>query len=92
MAAKVAIVTGAARGIGRAVVERLVTQGCAVVASDILEDVNRLADDTSGRVTPIQQDIAAAEGCREISSTSPTGHYGQLDILVNTPRSFCPSQ
>ena len=37
MAAKVAMVTGAARGIGRAVVERLVTQGCAVVASDILE-------------------------------------------------------
>jgi meso-butanediol dehydrogenase / (S,S)-butanediol dehydrogenase / diacetyl reductase len=52
------------------------------VASDILDDVNRLADDTPDRVTPIQQDIAAAAAPGDLVDFAMR-HYGQLDILVN---------
>jgi NAD(P)-dependent dehydrogenase (short-subunit alcohol dehydrogenase family) len=52
---KVAIVTGAAGGVGRAVVENLVASGYAVVADDISLAVNVLRVD--GKIVPLQADV-----------------------------------
>ncbi len=45
---KVALVTGAAQGIGRGVVERLLLEGARVVAVDRSELVHELAPEVSG--------------------------------------------
>lgn len=58
---KVAIVTGAARGIGRATALRLASEGAKVVIVDIdLEEANKVADEikASGYIAvPIKADV-----------------------------------
>lgn len=76
---KVAIVTGAARGIGRATAYLLHARGAAVVATDILDIVHELQGDRwatlSGDVT--EEDTA----CRSVALAKE--QFGRLDILVN---------
>ena len=45
LAREVAIVTGAARGIGKAIALALVKEGAAVVLSDVMEEVHKTAEE-----------------------------------------------
>lgn len=83
---RVAIVTGAARGIGLAVAERLAKEGAKVVMVDIhREEVGQAADSLSAQglhVLPVEADVSRREDVRAMACTAEE-NYGGLDILVN---------
>jgi len=79
----VAIVTGAARGVGRALVGELVRARAQVVAAD--RDEAGLAETCAPygeRVASIVADVSAPEGARAIVERA-TARFGRLDICVN---------
>ncbi len=80
---RVAIVTGAARGIGKAVVEAFVEADAAhVVATDILqEELNELAE-AHARVTAATLDVTDQDGWRKLAADTVAAQGG-LDILIN---------
>ena len=77
---KVAIVTGAASGIGRAITELLVDRGAYVVAEDIDPAVDALA---GANVVPLVADICA-DGSAEKAVALALERFSRLDLLVNT--------
>ena len=76
-----AVVTGAARGIGRAIVERLVAEGASVLMCDI--DETTLRQSAAELAQPfLQVDVAqVSEVGRMIEAA--VERFGALDILVN---------
>ncbi|HEX5397763.1 MAG TPA: SDR family oxidoreductase [Verrucomicrobiae bacterium] len=84
---KVAMVTGASRGIGRAIAERLARDSAAVVInySSRAEDAKKLASEieaAGGKALAIQADVGrVAEVVRLFDET--LARFGRLDILVN---------
>lgn len=81
---KVAVVTGAGGGIGRAIVLAFVAEGARVMASDIdgkrAEETASLAP--AGSVHAIAVDVSVEEDARRLM-TETVGRFGRLDILVN---------
>lgn len=83
---KVALVTGASRGIGRAIALRLASDGAQVVVN-YLNDADAahasVADIVAagGRALAVQADIASIEDIRRLFETG-VEHFGHLDILV----------
>jgi len=87
-AGQVALVTGAARGIGRATAEALHRAGAAVVAVDIDRSVERFVDaDLVGMVA----DLTRADQV-EAAVRRTVRAFGGLDILVSNAGSFPPSR
>jgi len=78
---RVAIVTGAGRGIGRATALRLAKEGVDVVVNDIDDAVCRATATEVGGVA-VPGDLTAPELPRELV-TAAIETYGNLDILVN---------
>ena len=76
---KVAIVTGAAGGIGRATVERLRNDGATVVGLDINPDV--VTNLTGERLTGIVCDITDDAAMKKIIDDTAAKH-GSLDLIV----------
>jgi NAD(P)-dependent dehydrogenase (short-subunit alcohol dehydrogenase family) len=75
---KVALVTGAGRGLGRACTQALLKAGASVIAvARTHSDVDSLAADTSGRVEAWSEDVTGDRILKRIE-TLP-----KLDILVN---------
>jgi meso-butanediol dehydrogenase/(S,S)-butanediol dehydrogenase/diacetyl reductase len=83
---KVAIVTGAAGGIGRAVVERLTREGVAVTLSDVSEERVRSAardfEAAGARVHPVAADVSSARDAQRMVEETVAA-FGRLDVLVN---------
>ena len=81
MNTQVAIVTGGASGIGRAVCEALAEQGCRVVVADIDE---RLGLDLAGQINGhfMPTDLADSAQCKALVRET-IEHYGRVDVLVN---------
>ncbi|GAA4464854.1 SDR family NAD(P)-dependent oxidoreductase [Phytohabitans houttuyneae] len=79
-----AVVTGAARGIGRSVVTRLREAGYRVVAVDISPSVAELAADG---IVPLQADVSAAEAPQAAVDRAVEA-FGRLDLLVNNAARF----
>lgn len=83
---KVALVSGAARGLGAAIAERFAQAGANVVISDIREDhVRRTAADLRDARLNVQStylDVSDAKSWEEAITTART-FFGPLDILVN---------
>ena len=80
LSGKVAVVTGAARGIGRSTVELLTAHGVRVVAEDLNPAVNELAK--LGNVVALVGDAAEEETAVRIVELALES-FGRLDVLVN---------
>jgi len=81
---KVAIVTGAARGLGRAYAEALAAEGAAVLAADLNECDDTVAAITAagGQATATQVDVADGQSCEAMASLALDA-FGRVDILIN---------
>ena len=80
---RVAIVTGAASGLGRATVVRFAAEGARVVAVDLNEAALRASlEDGPGGVLPIAADIAQADAVQRAVAQARE-HFGSVDILAH---------
>jgi NAD(P)-dependent dehydrogenase (short-subunit alcohol dehydrogenase family) len=81
---KVAIVTGAARGVGEAVVRRMAEEGAHVVAVDVLKDALEESTDALQSkgfdVTAVVADISTVSGNRQMIEVAKR-HYKGIDIF-----------
>jgi len=83
---KVAIVTGAGRGIGRAIAQRLAAAGAAVaVASRTtseIDETRRLIEKAGGRAVAIPADVTKEPDVQRLVEQTRAA-FGRIDILVN---------
>jgi 3-oxoacyl-[acyl-carrier protein] reductase len=84
---KVAIVTGAAQGIGRAIAETLARRGADVVVADLQVEkaeatAKEIAADTGQRAIAVQVDVADNASAKAMIDRA-IAEFGRVDILVN---------
>lgn len=80
---KVAIITGAAQGMGAAHVRTFVREGARVVMTDVNEAAgHRLAEELGPGVLFIRQDVRRAEEWRHVVETAERA-FGRVTVLVN---------
>src|SRR5437867_1988015 len=84
--ARVAFVSGAGRGIGRAIALRLAARGDAVAVGDVLEpeagETVAAIEDAGGRALAVPLDVTDSDSvARAIEQT--TGALGSVEVLVN---------
>jgi NAD(P)-dependent dehydrogenase (short-subunit alcohol dehydrogenase family) len=78
---RVAVVTGAGRGLGRAYAARLAERGATVVVNDVDADVaHEAADAIPGAIAAVA-DVATAEGARSVVHAALDAH-GRVDVVV----------
>ena len=86
LSGKVALISGAALGMGFAEAQRFANEGACVVASDILVDQGeQLVSDickSGGKATFVKLDVTSETDWQEAVETA-VSTYGKLDILVN---------
>ncbi|HTW07019.1 MAG TPA: SDR family NAD(P)-dependent oxidoreductase, partial [Acidimicrobiales bacterium] len=75
---KVAVVTGASKGIGLAVVNALTGEGMEVVAGALTVDTLKDRE----RVTAVAVDLVSPDGAAQLVDEAVQRH-GRLDVLVN---------
>jgi NAD(P)-dependent dehydrogenase (short-subunit alcohol dehydrogenase family) len=84
LSSKVALVTGAGGGIGRATVVRLAAEGAAVVAGD-LKGYSPVAESiraAGGRALGVELDVTSSDSAR-VAVEAAIAQFGGLHILVN---------
>ncbi len=86
---KVALITGAASGVGKADALLLAAEGARVVLADLNRDAGQaLADEIGAQALFIELDVAEqAHWQRAMAQT--LAHFGRLDVLVNNA-AICP--
>jgi NAD(P)-dependent dehydrogenase (short-subunit alcohol dehydrogenase family) len=83
---KVAVITGASRGIGRAIAMALAKEGAIIVANarrkapldELVKDVEEL----NGRIVAVQGDVTNEEDVKTLHN-EVIGQFGHCDILIN---------
>ncbi len=91
---KVALVTGAGRGIGRAIAELFAREGCAVTLAarnerEVVDAANGISA-TGGRALPLPGNVEQPQEA-EMLIWRTIEVWGQLDILVNNAGIFAPT-
>ena len=83
---KVAVVTGAGRGIGRATALRLASEGAAVVVNDVdpdpAEETAQAVKEAGGEVLVSTENTVELEQARRLMSGA-VEQFGKIDIVVN---------
>ena len=83
---KVAVITGAASGIGRATALRFVREGAKVVVTDVdaggLHETQALAMEAGGTAAVVVGNVANRAEAQKMVDAA-TGEFGSLDILIN---------
>jgi NAD(P)-dependent dehydrogenase (short-subunit alcohol dehydrogenase family) len=82
---KAAVVTGAAKGIGRATAELFAEEGARIVAGDIdgegLDGLREGLESRGREIVPIVGDVSSPDGARRMIRAA-IERYGRLDVLV----------
>lgn len=94
LSGKVAIVTGASSGIGRAIAERLATDGALVVVNYLKSERNAQEVVTGiqgrgGKAVAVQADMSVVVDARRLVMDT-TAQFSGMDILVNNAGKFVP--
>lgn len=83
---KVAIITGASRGIGKGIAIRYAQQGAAVVLAsrsmDLLSSIASQIRQEGGKALPLEVDVCKYESVEEMVNKA-VEEFGRLDIMVN---------
>ena len=80
---KIAIVTGAGQGIGRAISEKLAAEGATVVVTDVNETTAKETADAIGRgAVGIRTDVTSRESVGAMVE-QVRSQFGRIDVLVN---------
>ncbi len=83
---KVAIVTGAAAGMGKAIAEAYAKEGAKVILADVdsnrLDQVKNDITDAGGTAIAVKADMSKEEDINAMVKAA-TDSYGKLDVLVN---------
>jgi len=87
MQGRVAVITGAARGIGKAIAEKLALLGADIVVADMLEDLAiQTADEikqlTQRKTLAIKVNVTQGKSANEMIEQT-VKEFGRVDILVN---------
>lgn len=88
---KVALVTGAARGIGLATARRFAEEGAHVVLADSNPDVERVADELAHAGGPVPMGVAIdLRSARSVEQAvaAVIARFGRIDVLVNNAGIF----
>lgn len=94
LSGKVAIVTGASSGIGRAIAERLAEQGAIVVVNynrseDKAKEVVTVIQAKGGKALATQADMGQVSDARRLV-VDTVKQFNRLDILINNAGKFMP--
>src|ERR1700732_1156094 len=80
---KIALITGAAAGIGEATAELFVREGASVVVADLdSAKAAEVAKRLGGKATPFSVDVSKSAAVKVMMDAAVARH-GRLDILVN---------
>ena len=83
---KVAIITGAAGGIGAATASKLASEGATIIATDVqferVEAIAHAIRSTGGRTLAVQHDVGSEADWKAVID-SAVSKFGRIDILVN---------
>ncbi len=80
---KVALITGAASGIGRATAQRYAAAGASVVLADVAQDaVDAVAADLGEHAVAVACDVSDTEAAAAAVATT-VERFGRLDVLAN---------
>ena len=83
---KVALITGAASGIGRQTAILLASEGARIAGVDVSSDANEetatMVREAGGEIIALQADISNAGDCERMVAATEE-HFGKLDVLFN---------
>ena len=88
---KVALVTGAAVGLGNAFARALAAQGARLAVCDVRDEIDGLAEAVGKPVLAIKADVSQADDVRRVIAATQK-EYGRIDMLVSNAGVWAASE